>query len=162
MRKAVIVRVMLSLLAGLLLGAIISEISFRSQSNLSRVAGTVELVIPAGTAVKTSQGISLIPAGMTFVAGDVLVVHNFDNVTHTLGDLYIPAGSTATMALNQPGNLVLGCSFRPSQTFGLDVREALTWGTRITGVLLAGVPLGILLGLYSLVSWPINPVKGNP
>ncbi|MGZ6346618.1 MAG: hypothetical protein ACXWNC_03470 [Anaerolineales bacterium] len=161
MRKAIIIRVILSVLVGLLIGVIISEVSFRSQSNLSRSPGTVELVIPAGAAVKSSQGISLIPAGMTFVQGDVLVVHNYDNVTHTLGELYIPAGSTATMALNQPGNLVLSCSFRPSQTFGLDVRESITFGTRLQGIILAGVPLAVLLGLYSLAVWPITKAKAQ-
>jgi hypothetical protein len=162
MRKAIIVRVTLSVISGLAIGLIISEVSFRSQSNLSRSPGTVELVIPAGTAEKSNQGISLIPAGMTFVQGDVLVVHNYDNVTHTLGELFIPAGSTATMALNQPGNLVLSCSFRPGKTFGLDVRESLTLGTRLEGIILAGVPLAVLLGLYSLVVWPINSVKAHP
>jgi hypothetical protein len=162
MRKAVMIRVVLSVVAGLLLGVVISEVSFHTQSNLSRSPGTVELVIPAGSAEKTSQGISLVPAGMTFVQGDVLVVHNYDNVIHTLGDLFIPAGSTATLSLNQPGNLVLSCSFRPSKTFGLDVRESLPLSTRITGILLAAVPLAVLLGLYSLVVWPISSLKGQP
>jgi hypothetical protein len=162
MSKAVIVRVFISLLVGLLIAVIISEVSFRSQSNLSRSPRTVELTIPAGTAEKASQGISLIPQGMTFVQGDVLSVHNLDNVTHTLGELYIPAGSTTSLVLNQPGNLVLNCSFRPSRTFGLDVRDALTWSTRIQGILLAGVPLSILLGLYSLVAWPLNAAKKKP
>jgi hypothetical protein len=158
-RQAVIIRVVASLLLGLLTGVIISEISFRTQSNLSRSPRTIELVIPAGTAEKASQGISLIPADMTFVQGDVLSVKNLDNVTHTLGTLYIPAGSTTSLTLNQPGNLVVNCSFRPNRTFGINVSEALTWSTRIQGIILSGMPLGIMLGLYSLVVWPLNEPK---
>jgi hypothetical protein len=159
MRKPILIRLVVCGLAGLIIGVIISEVSFRSQSNLSRSPETVELVIPAGTAEKSSQGISLIPAGMTFVEGDILLVHNYDSVTHTLGALYIPAGSTTSLVLNQPGNLTLSCSFRPNKTFGLDVREALTWNTRIQGILLAGIPLAILFALYSLVAWPLNTPK---
>ncbi len=159
MRSPVIIRLVVCLVVGFLIGVTISEVSFRSQSNLSRSPDTIELVIPAGTAEKSSQGISLIPAGMSFVEGDVLVVHNLDNVTHTLGDLFIPAGSTTSLTLNQPGNLVLSCSFRPAKTFGLDVHEALTMSTRIQGIILAGVPMAILLGLYSLVAWPVKPAQ---
>ncbi len=159
MSKPVIIRLVICLVVGFLIGVIISEVSFRSQSNLSRSADTIELVIPAGTAEKSSQGISLIPAGMSFVEGDVLVVHNLDSVTHTLGDMFIPAGSTTSLTLNQPGNLVLSCSFRPAKTFGLDVHEALTMSTRIQGIILAGVPMAILLGLYSLVAWPVKPAQ---
>ena len=162
MRNAVITRVGVSLLVGLLIAVIINEVSFRTQANLSRAPQTVELVIPAGAAEKTTQGISLIPAGMTFVEGDLLMVHNLDNVTHTLGDLFIPAGSTTSLTLNQPENLVLSCSFRPSRTFGLDVRPALTWSTRIQGILLAGLPLAIVLGLYSLVAWPLTARNKQP
>ena len=159
MRKSILIRLTGSLLAGLLVGLIISEVSFRTQSNMSRSSQVVELDIPEGAAEKTSQGISLVPDGLTFVEGDVLVVHNYDTVAHTLGGMYIPAGSTSRMTLNQPGTLTMTCSFRPSRTFGLDVREALTWSTRVKGILLAGLPLSVLLGLYSLVAWPLSPGK---
>jgi hypothetical protein len=162
MNRSVLIRLVVCLVLGFLIGIIISEVSVRSQSNLSRSPDTIELVIPAGTAEKSSQGISLIPAGMSFVQGDILMVHNLDNVTHTLGDLFIPPGSTTSLTLNQPGNLVLNCSFRPAKTFGLNVRESLTLSTRIQGIFLAGIPMAILLGLYSLVAWPVKPAQKKP
>jgi hypothetical protein len=35
----------------------------------------------------------------------------------------------------------------------------LTIRTRIQGILLAGIPMGFLLALYSLVAWPLEPKK---
>ena len=157
MRKRIVARLLVCLAAGILAAGIISEISFRTQDNLSRPPQRVELVIPPGTAQEASQGVALLPEAMTFVAGDVLVVRNQDSTAHTLGELYIPAGSTATLSLDRPENLLVTCSFMPGRTFGLDVREALTLGTRLTGILLAGLPMGILVALYSLVAWPLKP-----
>jgi hypothetical protein len=37
---------------------------------------------------------------------------------------------------------------------GLDVHEPLTWTTRLNGILSAGLPLGILFALYSLLIGP--------
>jgi hypothetical protein len=117
------------------------------------------LTIPPGTAEQVARGEQppTIPTDMIFVVGDVLVVNNEDTVDHKLGSLWIPAKSSAQLALGQEENLAYECSFQPGNYFGLDVREALTLGTRIYGILFAGLPMGVLIALYSF----IMPVKKN-
>jgi hypothetical protein len=142
---------------GILLAAIGSELAFRLQGETSsRAPKTIELIIPAGTAQKVAQGESILPASQTFVDGDTLLVHNEDSTTHKLGPLVIPAGSSASLKLDQVGNLDYTCSFQPSKYYGIDIQPALTFSTRIQASLIAGIPLGILLGVYSLVLIPLK------
>jgi hypothetical protein len=68
------------------------------------------------------------------------------------------------MKLDHIGNLSYVCSFQPTKYLGLDVKEALTIGTRLEGIFIAGIPLGILFGLYSMILWPLKKSpdqKGN-
>lgn len=149
----------LFLAIGLALGLFVSEASFAFlRSEAGRAPSRIELVIPAGTAEKIARGEAqeAIPLNMVFVSGDVLVVKNEDNQTHTLGPLLIPAGASASLSLDQAENLSMSCSFQPSQYMGLDVREPVTFATRLYGLFFAGVPLGVLLGLYSFVIWPLK------
>ena len=163
MRRAILVGTLISLAVGLVLGAVLSELGFHFQGNTtSRPPQTVELVIPPGTANEVSQGVSVVPQDMVVVVGDTLEVRNQDSVSHTLGPLFIPAGSTASLTLNQIGNIAYTCSFQPTKYFGLDVQGALTPGIRLEGVLIAGVPLGMLLGLYSLIVWPLKKPGSLP
>ncbi len=151
-------RMIISLTIAIILAGIGSEIAFRLQGiTSSRGPKTIELVIPAGTSAKVSQGESVIPASQTFVSGDVLVVRNEDSITHTLGPLVIPAGASANMQLNQTGNLSYICSFTPSKYYGMLIQPALTMTTRVEAALLAGIPLGLLIGVYSLVVYPLKP-----
>jgi len=85
------------------------------------------------------------------------VVNNQDSVTHNLGPLIIPAGASASMKLDQAGNLDYVCSFQPSRYYGIDIQPALTINTRLEASLIARIPLGLLLGVYSLVLFPIKP-----
>ena len=149
-------RILVSMLMGVAIGALISEVSFIFLRETARPPREVILIIPAGTAEHVARGVQppSIPKDMVFVVGDTLVVKNEDNVDHKLGQLWIPANSTAQLALNEEQNMAFECSFQPGNYFGLDVRQSLTWGTRIYGVLYAGVPLGILIVLYSFVVPP--------
>lgn len=149
-------RILVSMLIGVAIGALISEVSFIFLRETARPPREVILIIPAGTAEHVARGVQppSIPKDMVFVVGDTLVVKNEDNVDHKLGQLWIPANSTAQLALNEEQNMAFECSFQPGNYFGLDVRQSLTWGTRIYGVLYAGVPLGILIVLYSFVVPP--------
>ena len=157
MRKAILLRMLLCLAIGILLAAGGSELAFRLQGNTSsRGPQTIELVIPAGTTVIVAQGESVLPASQNFVVGDTLLVHNQDSVTHTLGPLVIPSGSSASMKFDQAGNLDYTCSFQPSQYYGIDIQPALSLATRLEASLVAGIPLGIMLGVYSLVVFPIK------
>ncbi len=157
--RQIILRVLLFLVIGLVAGIFISEASFVFlKSEAGRAPTRIELVIPAGTAAKIARGEAeeAIPLNMVFVNGDVLVVKNEDSETHSLGPLLIPPGTSASLNLDQAENLALSCSFQPGQYIGLDVREAVTFDTRLYGIFFAGVPLGVLLGLYSFVVWPIK------
>jgi hypothetical protein len=149
---------------GIMLAAGGSELAFRLQGNTSsRGPQTIELNIPAGTAQSVAQGESILPTSQTFVVGDTLLVHNQDSVTHTLGPLVIPSGSSASMKLDQAGNLDYTCSFQPSRYFGLDIQPPLNLTTRLEASLVAGIPLGIMLGVYSLVVFPLkSKSKTNP
>lgn len=157
--RQILLRMSLFLVIGLVFGLFVSEASFAFlKSEAGRAPSRIELVIPAGTAEKIARGETeeSLPLNMVFVSGDVLVVRNEDSETHSLGPLLIPAGSSASLNLDQADNLAMSCSFQPSQYMGLDVREPVTFATRLYGLFFAGVPLGVMLGLYSFVVWPIN------
>lgn len=149
-------RILISMLIGIAIGVLISEVSFIFLQETARPPQEMVLTIPAGTAEQVARGEQppSIPKDMIFVVGDTLVMKNEDSVDHKLGELWIPANSTAQLALNEEQNMAFECSFQAGNYFGLDVRQSLTWGTRLYGVLYAGVPLGILIALYSFVVPP--------
>ena len=115
------------MILGILIAGIVSELSFHFIGDkTSRAPQEVEFIIPAGTSEKVALGESILPKEQNFVVGDTLVVVNEDTVSHTLGPLFIPAGSSARLKLDQPENLSYTCSFQPTKVFGLTVSEALT------------------------------------
>lgn len=146
-------RIVISMLIGIVVGVLISELSFIFLQETARPPKEITLTIPNGTAEQVARGEQppSIPQDMKFVIGDTLVVKNEDVVDHKLGQLWIPANSSASLALNEEENMAFECSFQAGNYFGLDVRQSLTWGTRIYGVLYAGIPLGILILVYSFV-----------
>jgi hypothetical protein len=159
-RKALLIRFLIGIAVGVLIAIPLSELGFSMQgNNTSRPPKTIVLDIPPGTSVKVAQGASVLPQDMIFVLGDTLVVNNRDSVAHTLGPLFIPAGSSASLTLNHIGNLSYVCSFQPTKYQGLTVQDALTLSTRLEGIFIAGIPLGILFALYSLI---LLPLKKNP
>ncbi len=159
MRRQIIQRAMLWLAIGIVIAIGLNEGSFIFlKSEAGRAPRSIELLIPAGTAEMMAQGQSSpeIPTDMVFVIGDTLVVRNEDTTAHNLGPLFVPAGTSASLKLDQAENFAFECSFQPSSYFGLDVREPVTWETRLYGILFAGVPLGLLLSLYSFIIWPLK------
>jgi len=157
LNKAFFWRIFGSMLVGLVISGLVSEVAFQVMGNTSsRSPQIVELVIPAGTSEKVSKGQSVVPDGMIFMVGDTLELINQDSIAHTFGPLFVPPGSTASLTLDTPESLAFSCSFEPTQFFGLDVREGLTIGTRINGILLAGIPMGLLLSVYSVIAWPFK------
>jgi len=156
MKKVVIVRFLISLALGIVIGLAISEFTFHFIQETARPPKEITLVIPAGTAEKVARGEQPpdIPLDMAFVLGDTLIVKNEDDSNHELGPLWIPSGSSASLQLDSAENYALTCSFQPTQYLGLEVRQPLTFGTRLLGILTAGVPMGILMAVYSLVAWP--------
>jgi hypothetical protein len=162
-KDILIKRLLISLLAGLLIGVLVSEVPFLFLRETARPPQEIALTIPQGTAEQVARGEQppSIPTDMIFVVGDVLIVKNEDVVDHKLGPLWIPANSSAQLPLGQEENLAYECSFQPGNYFGLDVREALTLGTRIYGILYAGLPMAILITLYSIVL-PVKKTENAP
>lgn len=153
MRSLVVKRILISMLIGLLLGAVISEIPFIFLQETARPPSEITLVIPSGTAELIERGEQppTIPENMSFVVGDTLIVKNEDVLDHKLGPLWIPANSSAQLSLDQEESFAYECSFQPGKYLGLQVNQPLTTATRIYGMLYVGLPLGIMLALYSLV-----------
>jgi hypothetical protein len=151
--KTIVIRVLISLLIGLLFGVALNEITFFFLRETARAPKLIEIVIPKGTAEKVARGEAppSIPASMTFVIGDTLLVKNEDTKDHELGPLWIPAGSSASLFLDAAASYAYNCSFQPGQSFGLDVYEPVTLSTRLYGILFSGIPLGVMIALYALV-----------
>jgi hypothetical protein len=110
----------------------------------------VELVVPLGAAQRVAAGepVPSIPDEMIFVVGDTLTVKNEDSVDHELGPLWVPAGSSASLVLDQPRKFMYTCSFQirdisvsmfVNQLHGL--LELLHWQ----------LPLQQLLSLFSFI-----------
>jgi hypothetical protein len=156
MNLSSIKRVILSFLLGLLVAAVGTELSYQVLKRENREPQQIELVIPPGTGQNVAGGQALpsVPEEMTFVVGDTLVVVNQDEVDHQLGPLWIPAGTSASLNLDTEQNYILDCSFQPTKVFGIDVLQPVTLGTRLTGILFAGFPLGALFAVYSILLAP--------
>ncbi len=152
-RSVFLRRLAFSLGIGLVIGAAITEIAFYFLREVARPPQTIVITIPLGTAeqIKRGQQPLSLPENMLFVVGDVLVVVNEDTIPHQLGPLWIPPGTSASLELNRAESLAYECSFQTSNYLGLEVRQPLTLWTRLVGILSAGLPLGILLAIYSLV-----------
>lgn len=153
MKQSIIKRILISVLLGLVVAAVTTEISYQVLKRENREPQQIELVIPAGTAQEVASGQTPpgIPEDMNFVVGDTLVVINQDEVDHQLGPLWIPPGTSASLNLNTEENYILDCSFQPGKVLGIDVLQPVTLGTRLTGILFAGFPLGALFAVYSIV-----------
>ena len=156
MKSAIIKRVVISMLLGVLLAAVTTEVAYQVLKRENRAPQRIELVIPAGTAENIADGEAppSIPEDMNFVVGDTLVVVNQDSVDHQLGPLWIPAGTSASMNLDTEQKYVLQCSFAPTKFLGIDVLQPVTFATRLTGILFAGFPLGALFAVYSVLFVP--------
>lgn len=150
-KSFVLKTILLSTVMGLLLGVAISEVPFLFLHESARAPREITLTIPAGTAQQVARGEQppSIPKNMIFVVGDRLVVRNEDSVAHKLGPLWIPATSSAQLALDQEESLAYECTFQPGNYFGMDVREPLTMGTRVLGILFTAIPMAILFALYN-------------
>ncbi|HUC20413.1 MAG TPA: hypothetical protein VMR98_02880 [Candidatus Polarisedimenticolaceae bacterium] len=160
MIQKIALRLLISMVLGFLIAIGINEFSFIfMKSEAGRGPERIEMVIPAGTADKLARGEEdpTLPDKMVFVQGDTLVVVNQDIVNHRLGPLFIPAGTSASLTLNQAANITYSCSFEPTQYFGLDVREPVSTATRLEGIFISALPLGVLFMLYSILVWPLTP-----
>src|SRR5512137_488364 len=101
--KTIVKKVLISLLIGLVFGVALNEVTFYFLRETARAPKVIEIIIPEGTAEKVARGEAppTIPDSMTFVIGDTLVVKNNDTANHELGPLWIPAGASASLSLDE-------------------------------------------------------------
>jgi hypothetical protein len=151
-RNSIAARLILAMLIGLLFGVVVSEVSYLFSSNhTTRPPQEVDIVIPVGTAARLSSGqvVQNIPSTLQFVEGDTLVVKNEDTVSHQLGPVWVPPGTSGVLNLDSPSEYSYSCSFESSSTLGINVQPALTLWLRLQGYLNVGLPTGIMLAVYS-------------
>lgn len=161
MTKAVLLRIGISLVIGVVAGWLISEASYQTMKDPNRrdVARQIEIIIPEGTAERVASGeesLSL-PETMTFVEGDLLIVRNQDSVSHQLGPVWVPAQSSGVLELAKANNYSYACSFQVDQIMGINVLPRLTLGMRVTGALMIGLPSWVMIALYSFLIFPMKP-----
>ena len=142
------------ILVGLLFGYGLSQASYLlspDRESVQRAPQETQLVIPYGTAAEVKQGGAnpQIPQSLTFVQGDVLIVRNEDVVAHQLGPLFIPAGTSSALKLDNNNDYNYACSFTPTKYMGLTVLPRVTAGVQLQGVLAIGLPTGMMLAIYS-------------
>lgn len=157
--KRGLVRLVILTIVSFVIVLIFSELSFIFQKEEGdRAPQVVEIFIPEGTAEMVSAGkkITSIPDEMSFVVGDVLVIHNRDVVQHQLGPLFVPANSSASLAMETADSHAYACSFQQTKFMGLSVRNPTTAWTRMQGLLLAAPATAIFLFVYSLVILPLD------
>jgi hypothetical protein len=158
-------RLVIVFLISLIFAVAFNEISFLLQKEkYDRAPETITLVIPEGTAARVEAGedVTSIPSEMEFVLGDVLKVRNEDNVSHQIGPIWVPPGTTGSLVLEQAQNVVLSCSFQTSRYLGLDVRQPTTMGIRLIGLAISVPTMGALIFIYSLLVYPIKPTNPVP
>jgi len=138
----------------------LSEIAYRIlRADTSRGPKTIELVIPNGTAerVAKGEGVPTIPDEIVFVTGDLLVVKNEDIKDHQLGPLFIPAGKSASLPMDEASTYTYTCSFKPTNYLGIDIQSPVGLAERM-GALVYGTPsTAMFLLVYSFVVKPLKP-----
>lgn len=130
---------------------------FFIRNDSERAPETIEITIPAGTA-------ELIAAGepgpdisnMVFVVGDTLTVHNLDSTSHELGPIWLPPGTSGSLALGEANDFVFNCSFQSTKFLGLTVRDATTWTSRLSALWYGTPPIWMFLLVYSFVLFPLK------
>ena len=167
-KKTLLIRFVISMTLALVFGFAISEFSFQTISSGSdHEPQDYEIVIPDGTSERIGNGLPVpsIPENMVFYEGDKIIVKNEDVTSHQLGPIWVPAGSTGTLTLENPQSYTLSCSFQTSKILGIDVLPRLTNNIRLEGLLAIGLPSGVLLWLFTIVIFPFeskNPEEVIP
>ncbi|MCZ7553166.1 MAG: hypothetical protein M5U05_11365 [Anaerolineales bacterium] len=157
-----LIRLAIAAAIALAFAALFNEATFLLQKTpAERAPKTIQIVVPPGTAERIQAGeeTPFIPEEMVFVVGDILEVINQDAVSHQLGPVWVPAGATGSLMMNQVERVRYSCSFQSQQFLGLDIRQPVTLKTRLTGLLMAAPTLTALFFVYSLAAYPIDKKK---
>lgn len=143
-------RAAVSLLLGVVLAGSVSVASwFALSGGPTRSPGTVEVVIPPGTAASIAAGEkdSPIPRDLRLVRGDVLVVRNEDSVDHRFGPYLVPSGQTVSVPQQQAGTSGFLCTFHPSGGLGVTVKNPNNPLWILLPTLILGVPFGAVIAV---------------
>jgi hypothetical protein len=141
--------------AGIAFIWVISVATLKQIAAVVRPPQRVEVVIPLGTAdrVRAGQAVDVIPANLSFVMGDVLVLKNQDTALHTIGPYQVAPGQTLSIPLDDPTPPSFTCSIHPSGVLNLQVQPRDDLRLTLVPTLVLGVPLGIVMaGLYQVLS----------
>jgi len=144
-----------------LLGEVAHQIN---RESYDRPPEEISLVIPSGTAARVALGeeVLSLPEEMVFLVGDVLTVQNEDTVSHELGPLFIPAGTSASLLMDDANRLDYSCSFRPSKYLGMNIRQGTTTNIRLIALSYVAPATATILFVYSLVLFPLGGHKNPP
>lgn len=158
-------RIAISCVIGIVVALAISEGSYHLLNDgTRRDPQTIELIIPAGTAEQVAAGksVSSLPANMTFVEGDVLLVKNQDVTDHQLGPVWVPPDATGSLTLGEVNRFRFGCSFQPGRYLGIDVRPAgSSLQSRLLAIILIGPPTIALIVVYGILVVPLKPASAT-
>jgi len=146
------------LIVSLLIVVVMSEGFYRLiRTDSERAPQTFEITIPAGTAERIAAGESgpEIP-NTVFVVGDTLLVHNLDSTSHELGPIWLPPGTSGSLALGEANDFVFSCSFQSTKFLGLTVRDATNWTSRLSALWYGTPPIWMFLLVYSFVLFPLK------
>jgi hypothetical protein len=123
-----------------------------------RAPKTIQMIIPEGAAASVEAGQNPIDLteDMVFVVGDVLEVTNQDSLSHQLGPIWVPPGTTGRLVMENIGKFAYSCSFSTTQYLGLDIRQPTTLGTRLLALSFAAPTMTALIFIYSLAAFPIK------
>jgi len=113
----------------------------------AQASGTLEVVIPEGTAAAVAQGrpAPFVPRTLSLPKGGSLRVINNDLVEHDVGGYQVPAGRTATFQAPAAEGGTLTCTIHPSGYLSLNLTERPALPSTILPTLLLGLPAGIAL-----------------
>lgn len=144
------------LICGVLVGGALSVASWVLSGGASaRSPETFELVIPEGTAarIEAGDGAPALPADLTFVVGDTLVLRNEDSVAHAMGPYPVLARTTLRLPLERPSTRSLSCTFHPRGAVDLIVKARADPTLLVWSALVFGLPLG---GGAAIVLWVVR------
>lgn len=123
----------------------------------------IELVIPRGTAQRVAAGeaVPSIPADWVFVEGDVLLLRNADEVNHSIGPFWVPAGTTLRIPFDSPGTLSFLCTIHPRKFIGVAVKPRADPLMKVVTVLMLGLPIAGMLSIAVVVTTSDDSSKSD-
>jgi hypothetical protein len=118
------------------------------------------LDIPLGSYDRILEGENVldIPSTWAFYAGDVIVLDNKDDVTHTIGTWSVPPNTTRRFGLQPAFGGNFTCSLLPSGTVTLDIQPR---GYDFSIIALTTFGFGMSVGVILIIGLTIMRAMGH-